>query len=275
MVIDCHTHVWPDDIAARALGPAVPDLPRQGDGRVTTLLQSMAEAGIDRSVCLGVADGAQRVDGTNRFASQLDAVRLIGFGSIHPELEPGPLVGSLRAAGLRGVKIHPLFQHYSLDDPRLGAILDALGDEFVAIVHFGPAGGTPVAEHHFCSPDKVGYLVREFPRLKLVACHFGGFRMLTEAEEMVIGLPVHLDTAWPPSLATLDRQRVRRLVERHGPDRVVFGSDWPVASQLAEIAAIEALRLSTADTDAILGGNMARLLGLEGERTVPSAGRGR
>ncbi len=262
MVIDCHTHVWPDTIAARALGPAVPDLPRHGDGRVATLLESMTEAGVDRSVCLGVADGPTRVAGTNRFAASLDAGRLIGFGSIHPDCNPDELVGSLRAAGLKGVKIHPLFQHYSLDDPRLGAILEAIGDEFIAIVHFGPAGGTPVAEHSFCSPDKVAYLVRQFPRLKLVACHFGGFRMLTEAEELVIGLSVYLDTAWPPSLATLDRERIRRLIQRHGPDRVVFGSDWPVASQAAEIAAVEALGLGATDTEAVLGGNMARLLGV-------------
>lgn len=262
MIIDCHTHVWPDAIAERALGPAVPDLPRHGDGRVASLLDSMSQAGVDASICLGVADGPNRVEATNRFAAGLEAGKLIGFGSLHPDLEPEEVVASLRQKGLKGVKIHPLFQHYSLEDRRLAAILDAFGDEFVAIVHLGPAGGTPEAEHHYCSPDKVAYLVREFPRLRLIACHFGGYRMLSEAEDLVVGLPVYLDTSWPPSLATLDRERVRKVIQRHDAERVVFGSDWPVASQADEIAAVEALRLGSDDTEAVLGGNLARLLGI-------------
>jgi predicted TIM-barrel fold metal-dependent hydrolase len=224
----------------------------------------MTASGVDVSVCLGVADGAARVAATNRFAASLPDGTLVGFGSVHPDLEPEEVVASLRANGLKGVKVHPLFQHYSLLDRRLAAILDALGDEFVVIVHFGPAGGTPVEEHAYCSPDKVGVLVREFPKLKLIACHFGGYRMLDEAEEIVIGLNVHLDTAWPPSLATQEPARIKRMIERHGPDRIIFGSDWPVASQATEIEAIQALGLCAADTDAVLGGNMARLLGLAG-----------
>ena len=54
----------------------------------------------------------------------------------------------------------------------------------------------------------------------------------------------------------------RAAIERHGPDRVVFATDWPMADPGAEIAAIEALGLTPADTEAVLGGNMARLLGL-------------
>jgi uncharacterized protein len=87
--------------------------------------------------------------------------------------------------------------------------------------------------------------------------------MLDEAEDTVVGTDVYLDTSWPPTLATLDPQRIRRLIERHGPDKVIFGSDWPMADPTAEIAAIRALGLSDDDTEAVLGGNLARLLGLE------------
>ena len=53
---------------------------------------------------------------------------------------------------------------------------------------------------------------------------------------------------------------MRSLIERHGPDRVIFGSDWPMAEQAAEIAAVEALGLDAVDTAAVLGGNFGRLL---------------
>ncbi|MFC7658692.1 amidohydrolase family protein [Pseudonocardia benzenivorans] len=105
-------------------------------------------------------------------------------------------------------------------------------------------------------------LVRQFPRLDLIACHFGGYKRFEEAAEIVIGLPVHLDTSWPPSLATLDPRRVREIIEKHGPERICFASDWPMADPGAEIATIRDLGFSDDDTAAILGGNLARLLGL-------------
>ena len=258
-IIDVHTHVWPDAIAAKALAPAVPEIPRRGDGRVSSLLAAMEDAGVGRSVCLGVADGAGRVAAANRYAGALVADRLIGFGSIHVDWRPEDLVADLRKNHLRGVKLHPLYQHFDLDDPRINEILDALQGEFVVLSHVG--GGGDSETDALGDPTKIRRLVREFPRLDLIAAHFGGYRMLDLAEEAVIGLPVYVDTAWPPSLAALDPSRVRAIIERHGPDRVIFGSDWPMASPADEIAAIERLGLSAEATEAILGGNLRRLLG--------------
>jgi predicted TIM-barrel fold metal-dependent hydrolase len=107
-------------------------------------------------------------------------------------------------------------------------------------------------------------LVREFPRLDLIAAHLGGYRLLDEAESEVIGLPVWIDTAWPPGIGSLPAKRVRAVIERHGADRVLFGSDWPMADPAVEIAALEALELPDGDLAAILGGNAARLFGLDG-----------
>ncbi|HEX2162227.1 MAG TPA: amidohydrolase family protein [Thermoleophilaceae bacterium] len=258
MVIDAHTHVWPDAIAGRALAGSVRDLERFGDGRVDSLIATMDAAGIDRSVCLGVANSGDRVEAANRFAGSLDRDRLIGFGSIHPDLSAAENVASLRRHGLVGAKSHPLFQSYSLDDPRLLEILDALRGEFAVIVHVGPAGADSGAR---CTPAMIRDIARQLPGLALIACHLGGYRVLDEAEDSVVGLPgVYLDTSWPPSIATLDRNRVRAAIERHGPERVLFASDWPMADPGAELAAVEALGLSDADTRAILGGNLVRLL---------------
>jgi hypothetical protein len=104
-------------------------------------------------------------------------------------------------------------------------------------------------------------IVRAIPNLELIACHFGGYHRFEEAAEIVVGLPVHLDTSWPPSLAQLAPDRVRAVIAKHGADRIVFASDWPMADPGAEIAAVRALGLPAEDTEAILGGNLARLLG--------------
>jgi uncharacterized protein len=259
LVIDGHTHVYPDAVAKKAIAGSPADLKRFGDGTVASLTEVMAASGVDRSVCLGIANTPERVDNANRFAGSLDPGRFIGFGSVHPGLSPEENVASLRAHGLRGAKVHPMFQDLRLDDPRLLATLDAMSGEFAVIMHVGGAGTDPGDR---CSPAMLVEIVRQFPRLDLIACHFGGYKRFEEAVDTVIGLPVHLDTSWPPSVATLAPERVRAVIEKHGPERIVFASDWPMADPGAEVAAIRALGLPDDDTDAILGGNIARLLGL-------------
>lgn len=259
MIIDGHTHVYPDRVARRAIAGSPADLQRFGDGTVGTLAEVMTASGVDRSVCLGVANTPDRVENANRFTGSLDPQRFIGFGSIHPALSPEDNVASLRAHGLPGAKVHPMFQDLRLDDPRLLATLDAMSGEFAVVIHVGAAGDDPGER---CTPAMLADIARQFPRLDIIACHFGGYRRFDEALDTVIGLPIHVDTSWPPSLGTLAPDRVRAAIEKHGPDRVVFASDWPMADPGAEIEVIRGLGLSDADTEAILGGNLARLLGL-------------
>jgi len=269
MIIDGHMHVWPDSIAARALGTPTPGLKRFGDGTVTSAAKAMARAGVDRAICLAVADTPERLEAANRFVGSLDSKRFIGFGSVHPGRPPEENVASLRANGLRGVKVHPLFQGYALDDRRLWNVLDALQGEFIAVFHVGSErAGHPEPR---ATPRMIGDIARAFPKLDIVAAHLGGYHTMDEALEEVVGLDVHLDTSWPPSIASVDPARVRAVIERHGAERTVFATDWPMADPAAEVRAIRALGLSDADTEAILGGNFARLLGLESPALTETA----
>ncbi len=263
MIVDTHIHVWPDKIAKLALGNPSTDLKRFGDGTVASAERCMAAAGIDRSVCLAVANEAGRVDSANRFAGSLDPSRFVPFGTVHPDLSVEENLASLRTHGIRGAKIHPLFQGYSLDDPRLWQIFDAMQGEFAIIVHVGQGGSAEANAR--CTPAMLRQVALNFPDLDIVACHFGGYRLLDEAEDLVVGLPIYLDTSWPPSFAAIDPQRARRLIERHGPDRVLFATDWPMADPTAEIEAVRELGLSDEDTAAVLGGNAVRLLRLSAE----------
>jgi len=258
VIVDVHCHVWPDGVAQRALAAVSTELRRFGNGTVTSLLETMDRARIDRAVCLGVASTPDRVLGANRFAAALDPTRLVGFGSVHPGLGLEDNLSSLRDSQLRGFKVHPLFQGYGLDDRRLWDILDAAQGEFVVAVHVGLGG--PGADR--CTPKMLRELAQRFPRLQLIACHFGGFHLLDEAEDLVVGLPnVWLDTSWPPGLATLHPVRIRRIVERHGCDRVLFASDWPMSNPAADLAAVDALGLPDDEAAGIRGGNFARMMG--------------
>lgn len=259
MIIDGHNHVWPDAIARKALGGNVPGMDLFGDGTVGGLAKAKQDAGIDRSVCLAVANTPNQVERANEFVGALDRKHFIPFGTIHPGLPPDDNLASLRRHRVMGVKLHPVFQGYRLDDPELYDVLAALEGELPVIIHVGAGGGSDGSP---CTPAMLRAIAASFPRLAIIACHFGGYHKLDEASQEVIGLPVHIDTSWPPSVSTVDPATVRELIRRHGPERVVFSSDWPTASPEAELRAIRGLGLDEDETSAILGGNLAGLLGL-------------
>jgi predicted TIM-barrel fold metal-dependent hydrolase len=262
VIIDAHCHVWPDHIAAQVLAGRPAGLDPVHDGTVAGLRATMDAAGIDRAVCLGVAHAARTVQRTNEFIGSLDRERFVPFGTVHPGLPPAANLTSLRDNGIAGVKLHPLFQDLSLADPSVVELLRALADAGITVITHVGAGGDADANDRG-SPRALRAVLDEVPDLRLIACHFGGYHRLDEAAELVAGSPAFLETSWPPRLAGLDAERVRQIIARHGADRVVFGSDWPMADPAAEIAAVRALGLPRAQEEAILGGTLATVLGIQ------------
>lgn len=263
MIIDAHTHVWPDKIAEKALAAnPVPGLEARGDGTVAGLDTSMEHTGVDLSCCLAIANEARHVDRVNEFVSALASSNRYPFGSVHVDLSVEENLASLQRHGLKAVKLHPLFQRFSLEDPRLWDILDAFGEEIAVIAHVGEGGDAYT--NSLSSPAMIGRIANQFPRLRLVACHFGGYKLFDDAEEMLAGADLVLETSWPPSLALLDPGTVRRFIRKHGAERVVFGSDWPMTEPAEEIRAIEALGLRDDETKEVLGGTLSRVLRISG-----------
>ena len=260
MLIDAHAHVWPDQLASSALAAnRLPSLIPLADGTVGGLEADMTRSGVDISCCLGIANEARHVDRVNAFVAGLISDKRWGFGTVHVDASLEENLASLRRHGLRTVKLHPLFQGFALDDPRLWALLEAFGEDVAVMTHVG-VGGSARA-NALATPKMLAAIARQFPRLRLMACHFGGYKILDDAQEMLSGVDVVLETSWPPSLKRLQPDRVRRLIRNHGAERVIFGSDWPMTSPAQEIEAILALRLTDAENEAVLGGTLARMLG--------------
>ncbi|MBQ1898513.1 MAG: metal-dependent hydrolase, partial [Ruminococcus sp.] len=89
MIIDFHTHVYPDKIAEKtikALGEVAVVKPNT-DGTVNGLIESMQSAGIDKSVILPVNTRAGQFDTITKFAKHINDTydNLISFGGIHPD----------------------------------------------------------------------------------------------------------------------------------------------------------------------------------------------
>jgi predicted TIM-barrel fold metal-dependent hydrolase len=258
VIIDAHMHVWPDHIADAMQSQQPAGMPLRFDGKLSGLLRTMDEAGIDKGLALGVGIKASTVARTNEFIGTVPRDRLVPMGTVHPDLPVEENLKHLRDNGIVGVKLHPLFQALSLDDPRVVDVLAALAEEGMPVITHVGAGGDAEANDRG-APAALRRLADTLPDLTLIACHYGGYHRLDEAEEHVVGSRVTLETSWPPTLADLEKERLVALLRRHGTDRVVFGSDWPMADPAAEIAAIRDLGLTREEQDAILGGNVARL----------------
>lgn len=262
MIIDAHCHVWPDHIAPKVLVNRPAGMDAQHDGTLSGLRRTLDAAGIDRAMTLAIAGVPKNVARTNEFIGSVPRDRFIPFGTVHPGLSIADNLASLRDNGIRGVKLHPLFQALSLADPVVLDLLRALAEDGVTVITHAGAGGDADANERG-APAHLRAIIDAIPSLVLIACHYGGYHRIDEAEELIVGAPrVVLETSWPPRLAEFDPDRLRAIIARHGADRVVYGSDWPMTDPATEVAAIRALGLSAEDEAAILGGNLARILGL-------------
>lgn len=261
MIIDVHCHVWPDYIAPLVLSGRPAGLDPVGDGTLDGLLRTMDDAGIDRGCTLAIANEARHVARTNEFVGSVDRSRFIPFGTVHTGLSIEENLAHLDANGISAVKFHPNFQGMSLGAPETLELFVALAErEITVLAHVG-AGNDEAASARGASAH-LAAIFDVVPNLKFIACHFGGYHTLDEAEQAAIGSAAYLETSWPPSVSTLGPDRVRDLIRAHGADRFVFGSDWPMTAPAVELEFIRSVALTQEEEAAVLGGNLMRLLKL-------------
>jgi len=261
-VIDIHTHVFPDAVAPAA----IPMLEAHGDGLVARyngtvngLLSAMDQTGVDISVIQPVATKPDQVRSINDWVATQSSARIIPFGAMHPDFEsPGVEIARMAALGLIGFKLHPEHQAFDPDDPRLDPIWEAAVEH--RMIAFCHAGADVIHEGVRGTPESFASLMDEWPDLTLVLAHLGGFRQWKRVAEVLAGRDVWLDTAY--TLSHLPDDEFVALVRTHGFERVLFGSDGPWTDAAREIEHLRRLGLSAEETEAILGGNAERLLGL-------------
>ena len=282
MRIDIHTHVFPKELASRAI-PKLEESARvraRVDGTPDGLLASMATAGVDISATMPVATNPRQPRRLNelavRDAELFNGRGLLPFGAAHPD-DPDWKDGLdfLASHGVKGIKLHPMYQEADLDDPRFLRIIGRAADlGLVVLVHAGRDISFPGPSR--CSPHHVLRVLRETGIEKLVLAHMGGWGILEEVKRDLAGAPVYLDTSfsfgsaafhpsWPRSPEELklgDPNLLKEIVRLHGSGRILFGSDSPWCDQAEVIEELKKLNLSESEADAVLGGNAQRLLGL-------------
>jgi uncharacterized protein len=269
MIIDFHTHIYPERVAAKVLPAAQRKLKVEvpGTGAPEDLRCRMHASNITKSVLLPLAKGREDVSTLNDWVLSVAGDGLIPFGAVHPFMQNlEEELDRLAAAGVRGVKMMPLLQEAFPDDPRCERLYEAvIARNMFLVTH---AGRDPLERQEvYGTPERFARTVQSFPDLRVDMAHLGGLRMWDEVRKYLLssdllstGKNVFFDTAYV-SFYMADKD-MADLIEDIGPDRILFGSDYPWEEPGRAAGIIRRLDLSSQETDAILWKNAARLLEL-------------
>ena len=270
MIIDFHTHVFPDKIAERTIAAlsAQGGIPAYFNGTVTGLLAEMERAGVSLSVNLPVLTSPKQFDSANRFAAEINQTfsdkeqRIISFAGIHPLCENlKDKIKWIKSAGFLGVKIHPDYQDtYINDDAYLEIFKAAKEEDLIVITHAGVDDGYPNCPVH-CTPNRVLDVLEKVGSFKLVLAHYGGNRMENKVYELLAGKDLYFDTAY--LLRYLKKEDFLRILDKHGDDRILFASDTPWSNVCEDIETIRSYALPQSTEQKIFADNAKKLLALK------------
>lgn len=208
----------------------------------------------------GIRDTRRVNDGVAAYCRQDPARFPAGIGVVEPlhgERSLAEIDRIKRRLGLRGVVWHPRLQGVYLDNHWVRSYLRRMAElDLVPFFHTN-------AQSRLESPWRLQRLAEEFPSLTFVALDpFSSYEQAQECFHIAERTPnIVFDTAGAHSW-----EICRSFVRRFGPERLLFGSDlysypmhYRTSPLLGEILGSD---LPDSAKEAILGGNVRRLLGL-------------
>lgn len=279
MIIDFHTHTFPEKIAGKAL-KILSDSSRSvpyTEGTASSRFESMKRAGIELSVNLPVATKAHQVVEINNIA--IDSVRedieegIIEFGSMHPEFDNiKDELKRISNAGVKGIKIHPAFYQLDICDKRImNIIYEACSLDLIVLTHAGWDIG--FEEANYIPVVSLLCIDKEIHPKKMVLAHMGGWNDWDNVEKYLAGSDYYFDTSF--SLGKINKRRdlkdpmrtynmedkdFIRLSRAHGIEKILFGTDSPWSSQKEYVDKIKSLDFTDTEKEMIFSENAKRLL---------------
>ena len=268
MVIDFHTHVFPEKIAERTIAHLSEKggIPPFSDGTVNGILARMEEAGVDCAVNLPVVTAPKQFDSVNRFATELNTAfagkerNLLSFAGIHPECEEiDKKMKWIRENGFLGVKIHPDYQGTFINADGYVRIMECAKEyDLIVVTHAGVDVGFPECTH--CTPALTKELIRKVPHSKFVIAHMGGNEMWDEVLELLCDEDVYFDTAYV--LRAIGEDMFKKLLARRGADRILFASDSPWSDMTKDVEILKSFSLGKETEKRLFSENAKSLLNL-------------
>jgi len=258
-IVDFHTHIYPDSVAFKAADDVRAFYDGLGDetidGRVQTLLEHGDEAGITEFAVLPVATKPERTRHINEFIMKQTAVqpRFFGFGTVHAAME-GLMdeVAFIQQSGLRGIKIHPDYQLFGIDDERMFPVYEEIQGKLPIVFHMGDL------RYDYSHPARLRRVLKQFPKLQAVAAHFGGYQMRDIARQELTDTDCLFDTS--SSLMFMEQGMAEEFIRHYGAERFLYGSDFPMWNPACELKRFLALDLTDDEKEQIAYRTAAQLL---------------
>ena len=261
-IIDMHCHIYPEKIAQKAtkvIGEFY-DIPMDcPEGSVTVLLESLQSAQIEQALVCSAATTPAQVCSINNFiagAVKEHPETFIGFGTMHADFENiGDEIDRMIEMGIKGIKLHPDFQKFAIDDTRAMNIYEAAEGRLPILFHMGDT------RYDFSGPQKLAHVLKAFPKLKVIGAHFAGYSEWDNAVRYLADFDIMVDTS--STLGLTSSEKARELARIWGIDRMMFATDFPMWKHTEELERIKVLGIeSEEDKDKYFYRNAARFLGL-------------
>jgi len=262
-VTDFHVHAFPDDLAPRAIRMLNESIPQECaavlDGTIGGLVRSMDGAGIGRSVTCPIATAPGQVRPILDWAVSIRSARIVPFASVHPGCEDmSAEVARIAGSGLLGIKLHPLHQDFAADERRMWPCYRAIADHgLILVLHCG-LDLAFADDDERAHPQRVLNVHRQFPEIPLVATHMSGWKRWEAAADCLAGTDVYLETSY--TLDVAPQELLAEILERHDPERIVFGTDSPLREQKEAIELVNRAFPDPQVRRKVLSGNADRLL---------------
>ncbi len=193
--------------------------------------------------------------------------RLLPIATVHPYDGEAALAELRRVAGqgVKVLKIHPHTQKFDAADPRVLALANLAGT----------LGVTVLMDNANILPgdsEKLFNLALAAPKTNFLFAHMGGlnfrfWNILAAARtaENLFANNIYFDISFMVTLVAgspIEDEFVW-TIRNVGTQHVLLGSDYPQASLAQNLAALEKLKLTDAEKDAIRFGNAQKLFGLK------------
>ena len=263
-IIDFHTHAFPDEIAERAMntlleeGKKKHDVNAYLDGRLSSLLSSMDHNGIEKSIVCSIATKPSQFGPIITWSGKVMSERILPFPSVHPDdRDFAARISQIRDKGFRGIKFHPYYQDFSIDEKRLFPLYEKICEKnLIVVMHTG--FDLAFERKRICDPKRIVRVLDKFPDLKMVTTHLGSWEDWDEVEKHIVGRNIFMEISY--ALDILSKEQARRIILNHPREYVLFGSDSPWTDQSRTLGLLKSLELGKEREDLILRKNAAALL---------------
>lgn len=260
-ICDAHTHIFPEKIAEKAVTSIGNFYNLHMDcnsGSANALVESGSNIGVKHYLVCSTATVPTQVESINNFIIEECKLHpeFVGFGTLHPDYENiEEEVERCINAGLKGIKLHPDFQQFYIDDDKAYRIYEAIEGRLPVLIHMGDS------RYDYSRPIRLENVVKNHPNLKVFAAHLGGYERWNEAITCLYYDNIRFDTC--SSLEFITPEFASEIIHGFGVDKVFFGTDFPMWDHIAELGRFMNLNLTDDENRKILGENFKKEFNLK------------